>query len=275
MAATYDGLCSEQAPAPSTHETAIARPPTPDLSSSDPTDTITRTSNPYRKTFFDLAPETRVEVYRQLFKGQVIMIRGQDEVMGRNREKKKRFERDRAMGLNIMFVSRTCLAEAKATILSVATFDINFTSMLRNGSETYLRKQQNFGRPQLAFLRTIDIPKVPHAIEGLRYQLSAMPFLHDVVWTGARKRVWIFDVKPRATITSVPEWTRFVDELLAAYPWHSPAHKVIKDHVEESAMRVRQPGRYSFKVPVQLSDWVSNNWVSIRPLSISQANVFA
>jgi hypothetical protein len=256
------------------HETATARTSTPDLSS-DPTDTITRTSDPYRKTFFDLAPETRVEVYRQLFKGQVIMIRGQDEVMERRREKKKRFERDRAMGLNIMFVSRTCLAEAKATILSVATFDINLTSMLRNGNEKYLRKQQNFGRPQLALVRTIDIPKVPHAIEGLTYQLSAMPFLHDVVWTVAQKRAWNFYAEPRATIDSDPAWTRFVNELLAAYPWHSPAHKVIKDHVEESAMRVRQPGRYSFKLRVRLLQEIADTWVSIRPLSISQANVFA
>ncbi|OCT48604.1 hypothetical protein CLCR_04006 [Cladophialophora carrionii] len=235
-----------------TFETAMAdtTTPTPDPYSG-PTDAIIVSPTPHGKTFFDLAPEARVEVYRQLFKGHVIVIRGQDEIIvRRRREKLKRFERDHAMGLNILFVSKACLAEAKPVALSVATFDINFTSMLRNGTEKYLRKLQNFGRPELALVRTIDLPKIPHATEGLAYQLSAMPFLHDVVWNVPEE--FVVRGRHQVQIESHPVLTRLANELRGGYLWDSPAHKIIKRHVQESALRVRKPARYLFKLRLRL-----------------------
>ncbi|EXJ54245.1 hypothetical protein A1O7_09582 [Cladophialophora yegresii CBS 114405] len=156
------------------------------------------------------------------------------------------------MGLNILFVSKACLAEAKPVVLSVATFNINVTSMLRNGNDKYLRKQQNFGRPELALLRAIELPKIPYAIGGFAHQLKAMPFLHDVVWSVAEELV-VRGRYPSMT-EAQPILTRLAKDMRRNYPWDSPAHKIIKRHVEESALRVRKPARYLFKLRV----WVQS-----------------
>ena len=174
-------------------DNALERSASPDFSF-DIDAAIAGVSDPYRKAFLDLAPEIRSEIYRQLFKGQLIIIRGKDFVIkGKKKEKMMRYERDRSIGLNMMLVSKTCLVEVKAAALSVGVFDVNFTSMLKQGFPTYLRNQMQFGRPELALLRTITIPGFPRALDGLVKQLSNMSVLHDVVCVGKFSALFCLD----------------------------------------------------------------------------------
>jgi hypothetical protein len=92
------------------------------------------------RTFPDLHPEIRNQIYRYLFQGQKVKIRKQD-VMGRR--ERKRFStkienakndhtivRDRKIGTNILFTCKKILAEAKPLLLNVAVFDISLNCLL-------------------------------------------------------------------------------------------------------------------------------------------------
>ncbi len=213
---------------------------------------VARVSDPYRITFLDLPPEIRTTIYRHTFKGHVIMIRGKDFVTrGRDKEKLYRYYREKDVGLNLMFVNKTVLAEVKAVALSVATYDINFTSMLNQGNPTYLRRQQGFGRVELSFLRTIVIQNWPRAVAGLAHQLLAMPFLHDVTWE-PEKMLEHRDVN-RFRPWDTPEdgtsfdWDALITNLLDSYGEEWSAKQAIKEHVKQAGARVKKPARFALK----------------------------
>ncbi|KAJ9605592.1 hypothetical protein H2200_010249 [Cladophialophora chaetospira] len=243
-----------QAPRPSgLSDNPSARSPSPELSF-DLAAAVARVSDPNRKTFFDLAPEIRIQIYRHLFQGQVIVIRGQDYVIkGKKKEKAMRYERDREIGLNMMLVNKTCLAEVKAVALSVAVFDINFTSMLKVGSPNYLRKQEQFGRPELSNLRAIRIPEFPRAVEGFVHQLSNMPFLHDVAWVGP-KRIDYYTTTRLGPFDPDFSWDRFLDRLQSACGQHWSTKEAIKQHVKLAATRINKPARFVLE-PSVLFSW--------------------
>jgi hypothetical protein len=91
-----------------------------------------------RLSFFDLAAETRNQIYHHLFDGQQIHIREKDdddeieeqpEVWENAPDKPPPAQwliihRNQAMGLNLLLASKQCLAEAKPVLLGSATFDI-------------------------------------------------------------------------------------------------------------------------------------------------------
>ncbi|KAK5445343.1 hypothetical protein LTS15_010124 [Exophiala xenobiotica] len=89
-----------------------------------------------RLSFFDLATETRNQIYHHLFDGQLIHIREKDdpdeieeqaEDCPNNHYKAPpamwlMVRRNQAMGLNLLLASKQCLAEAKPILLGSATF---------------------------------------------------------------------------------------------------------------------------------------------------------
>jgi hypothetical protein len=95
-----------------------------------------------RLSFFDLATETRNQIYHHLFDGQLIHIREKDdpdeieeqaEDCPNNHYKAPpamwlMVRRNQAMGLNLLLASKQCLAEAKPILLGSATFDIKVDS---------------------------------------------------------------------------------------------------------------------------------------------------
>lgn len=94
-----------------------------------------------RLSFFDLAAETRNQIYHHLFDGQLIHIREKDD--GDEIEEQPEdwpnkphgvppkwliIRRNKAMGLNLLLASKQWLAEAKPILLNSATFDIKVDS---------------------------------------------------------------------------------------------------------------------------------------------------
>ena len=245
---------SADAPLPShcRYANCVERSPSPepyfDLAAA-----VARVSDPYRVTFFDLTPEIRTTIYRYAFKGHVIVIRGKDSfIKGWKKEKVTRYERTKDIGLNLMLVNKTCLAEVKAVALSMATYDINFTSMLKQGCSKYLRKQQGFSRVELSFLRTVVIHEMPRAVEGLANQLLSMPMLHDVTWEPP-KTIDYHDANHYRPWDSPEDgtsfdWDAFVTRLLEVYATEWPATAVVKQHVEQSVTRVEKPGKFALKL---------------------------
>ena len=83
-------------------------------------ETASSTPTPKTNAFLDLSPKTRNYIYRGLFEDQKIMIRTQDRVGLKERERNKasdeatesqRILRDRAIGLSILFTCKTILTE--------------------------------------------------------------------------------------------------------------------------------------------------------------------
>ena len=67
---------------------------------------------PQTRSFFDLAPETRNQIYQYVFKGQKVKIRKEDNMSKNERKrahktmkdaKEHAIVRDRAISLNILF----------------------------------------------------------------------------------------------------------------------------------------------------------------------------
>ncbi|KIW94936.1 uncharacterized protein Z519_04916 [Cladophialophora bantiana CBS 173.52] len=109
-----------------------------------------------RKSFFDLPPRIRINVDRALARGQTVVTRRDD------REATKRsICRDRGIGLNLVFVSKACLAEAKPTLLSEATFDVDFNGMAPLKPEIPI-EMPDFSPADPALLRAIEISFCRH-----------------------------------------------------------------------------------------------------------------
>ncbi|KAJ9605569.1 hypothetical protein H2200_010226 [Cladophialophora chaetospira] len=75
---------------------------------------------PSRKALTDLAPELRIQIYRFLFNGQIVKVNRKYEWE----------QRDRKLGLNILFTSKLCLAEAKPILLAMAVFQLRMFNLL-------------------------------------------------------------------------------------------------------------------------------------------------
>ncbi|KAK7885040.1 hypothetical protein LTR67_010743 [Exophiala xenobiotica] len=134
------------------------------MSASAPT-SVTVTSMPKdivepRFSFLDLPPEVRLMIYRLLFKDGVIVIRQADFWKEQDRranyciwEERPSGWRDRRMGLNILSTCKLCLHEAKAVLLQMATFDVNFGSTCSlEPSQT-----QGFSRHDLSLARSVTL----------------------------------------------------------------------------------------------------------------------
>jgi hypothetical protein len=84
---------------------------------------------------FDLPAEIGQEIFRHLFSGQIIKIRAHDESTitdEKGTRKVVNFLRNRTVGLNILFVSKACLADAKPAVLTMAKFDVDLDEICSN-----------------------------------------------------------------------------------------------------------------------------------------------
>lgn len=130
-------------------------------------------------SFLDLAPETRSQIYHHLFRGQKVVIRKKDAIGKEERARGKysrrqiargKITRDRAMGLNILFVCKAVLAEAKPVLLTDATFDLDFDSLISRAYSTTptptptWRKHQGFTQADLALVRSLEIHDIPRSV---------------------------------------------------------------------------------------------------------------
>ena len=92
-----------------------------------PTSTSGTDSARNAKSFYDLPPETRNFIYLCLFRGQNIPlgVRSRPTVLGRlHSPGNKHSGCGKSLGLNILFVSKACFAEAKPVLFKTATFDL-------------------------------------------------------------------------------------------------------------------------------------------------------
>lgn len=117
----------------------------------------------------ELAAEIRLHIYSCLFEGQTVCIRPADDLDEQRRLWYERrvslltdprppsrpfycsneFARDKAMGLNILFASKTCLAEAKPVLLAKATFDIDFDAWFSHYAH------QGFSAREIQIIRSL------------------------------------------------------------------------------------------------------------------------
>ncbi|KAJ9605593.1 hypothetical protein H2200_010250 [Cladophialophora chaetospira] len=137
-------------------------------------------------SFDGLPAEIRLQVYRYLFQGRTIIIRAQDNTFATDRfepERRVKICRDRALGLNIMFASKMCLAEAKQALLNMATFNVDLNAMADPNQQRYtnLKSLQGFSTGELASLRAIAFPEIRSGTwRNLLYRLVQMPQLRSV-----------------------------------------------------------------------------------------------
>ena len=90
-----------------------------------PADTPTKAPATSGKSFFDLAPEIRNEIYHHLFDDLKVTVQKKDtDHFYPGRPPVRTIVRQRMMGLNIIFVSKQCYAEARPILLSAAEFNI-------------------------------------------------------------------------------------------------------------------------------------------------------
>lgn len=145
------------------------------------------------RNFFDLPPEIRNNIYHQLFDGQKVDVCAKDiEYSEYRRQQNERIHpRDRRMGLNIIYVSKQCLQEARPILLSTAEFGVDLSYMYtgrrgRSNSQTWPRNVQGFSEAEFTYIRKLEIP-YPRSWRGSALtemtldRLFTMPSLHSLI----------------------------------------------------------------------------------------------
>lgn len=130
------------------------------------------------KSFLDLPPEIRNNIYHQLFDGQEVKIRNHHC-------------HDRHIGTNLIFTSKQCLQEARPVLLSTTGFNVDLIYMYtgrrgRSNSQTWPRSVQGFSEADLTLISKLELPGLQYstgpAVIGLVFsRLSTMPWLRSLI----------------------------------------------------------------------------------------------
>ncbi|KAJ9605568.1 hypothetical protein H2200_010225 [Cladophialophora chaetospira] len=130
--------------------------------------------------FFDLPPELRNRIYYFLFKGQEIAIRHVDTTTTWRRSDgahivKRWVSRERKVGANIIFASKSALAEARPMLLYLASFDLKPNHLFPTSANNP-QVQQGFGCTEFQATHSITYPDRRYIYTFL----AQMPCLHAV-----------------------------------------------------------------------------------------------
>ena len=126
---------------------------------------VTEDSRTAKWSFDDFPPEIRLNVYANLFSGLTIIVRAKDETTINDESgthNKINIYRDRAMGLNVLFASKACMAEGKPCVLSRATFDVDLHEMraLEESAKGSVKTIQGFAPADIKLVRSLNVPTV-------------------------------------------------------------------------------------------------------------------
>jgi hypothetical protein len=133
------------------------------------------------RSFFDLAPEIRNQIYHHLFDNLNIIIQERYvRSVPPHGPPATKILRKREMGLNIIFVSRQCYAKARPILLSAAEFAVDIPAMLtgrrgRSSAQTWPKSLQGISDVDLILVSKIEIAHVANNY----YQPSVDKFLRD------------------------------------------------------------------------------------------------
>jgi hypothetical protein len=205
-----------------------------------------------RFSFLDLPPEVRLMIYRLLFKDGLIIIRQADfwwqEYLRAdcNWEERPSVLRDRRMGLNILSTCKLCLYEAKAVLLQMATFDVNFglTCSLKP-SET-----RGFSRHELSLVRSVTLRGLDlHRLYENKV-LSAMQNVVKLTIHYGRQAVdvdqdsedWI-----KCSMITIPDTIRDL--------WNEGNHKVLLPHIKKK-LETQADATLKLEFGVTCRDWI-------------------
>ncbi len=200
--------------------------------------------------FFDIAPEIRNQVYHHLFEGKEIVIRQNDyKVVWQNDETVhiNNFERNRSLGLNILFVSKQTHVEAKSILMGTAIFDLDHWTLRRCGDLTSV-----FRAPDLRLVRSLNMKDGTPA--ALRSASVIMKGLHKVTMHADLRNIHAYGPKPLAEMLAkyAPKSTQAFPGMNGLqYSWEKSLQFVFRQFLQNAAGRdAKDSMQFIIKVPV-------------------------
>ncbi len=164
--------------------------------------------------------------------------------------------RNRRMGLNIIFVSKQCLNEARPILLSTATFNVNMSYMYigrrgRSNSQTWPKTIQGFSEAELTLVRKLELPCQPpwntsKAIDDCVYnRISSMPSLHSVMivtafWQAEYLEAYIKDVTKKTVLRYITQ-NGYFQQL-----------DKVAEHIQQAPQRTRHAAQFLLKFHINL-----------------------
>ncbi|KAJ9605566.1 ferrochelatase hem15 [Cladophialophora chaetospira] len=221
------------------------------------------------KSFLDLAPEIRNQIYYLLFDGQRVTIRDKatkdaPRTRPRNSQPKPDTWGPCTAGTNIIFASKQCLAEAKPILLSVADFDVDISAMFferrgRSSSQSWPKTLQGFYGADLTLIRRLHIPNTARYHHNFQLdnlmrddvvnQLLQMPWLYSLSIQTYPTYLWRTPIQRYVEGTGRQRLLRALDSIIR----FKRLHKVAQ-HIQSVARASNRPAQLLFEGSIGPND---------------------
>jgi len=240
-------------------------------------------------SFVDLPLELRNMVYRSLFSGQDVSLR-KDDQDSMVEFHKPRFlvptiQRNQSLGLNILFVSKACLLEAKAALLNEANFYLEFNQL----NPLLTNTLKGFSKDDLLRVRSLHCDHEPrwyssmdhcHPV-GTMTRLAKVDVLYafDMWFDLFDMNMWLdaIDMWPEDDPKEYLQANIVTILGCLALAWKPCGHKALLRHFKAQAAR-RKGMELVFRFPIPIdgtpivSDSVAITWTVLTAHRISVLN---